>query len=313
MLCAVPALRALRASTPAPAVTLVGAPGAGWFRESFPTLFDDCVDLQGWPGIPEAPGDPSDALALLQELRRQRFDLALQLHGDGNVTNMWIALTGATRLGVMSVAGAWVPPGASVAYVDPATDEVARQLAVLEAVGIHAPDRSLQFPIEEADLDAVRSLAPPRPYLVLHPGSSDPSRRWPAAGFAAVAAAAAKRGVRCVTTGVAAEAHLGTEIARLSGVATVDLIGRMTLRESAALLAGALGAVTNDTGMSHLAAAVGVPAIVMFHAPDHRRWLPRSPGHVPVSASAPVERTVAITLGHVDQWLASERTASAHG
>ena len=201
-----------------------------------------------------------------------------------------------------------MPPGAAVAYVDPTTDEVARQLAVLDAVGVAAPDHSLQFPVDDADRHTVRSLVPTTPYVVLHPGSSDPSRRWPAAGFAAVASAAAKRGVGSVMTGVADEQGLGMEVAALSSVAPVDLIGRTTLRQSAAVAAGALGVVTNDTGMSHLAAAVGVPAIVVFHAPDHRRWLPSSPGHVPVSAAAPVERTVAIAMGHVDDWL--ERRAA---
>jgi ADP-heptose:LPS heptosyltransferase len=312
MLCSVPALRALREMDPVPHVTLVGAPGGRWFHELFPELADEWVELRGWPGIPEAPGDASDALRQLQEVRERRFDLALQLHGDGTVTNMWVAPAGAERCGVMCAAGGWVPPGACVTYVDAATDEVARQLAVLEAVGIAVHDRSLTFPIDDRDRHAARQLAPPGPYIVVHPGSSSPARRWPAAGFAAVAAAAAKRGVRAVVTGVESEGPLATEIARLSDAGSVDLVGRATLRESAAVVAGAIGTITNDTGMSHLAAAVGTPAVVIFHTADHRRWLPNAPGHVPLPAMAPVERTVAIVMAHIDAWLGERRIDNRH-
>jgi ADP-heptose:LPS heptosyltransferase len=312
MLCAVPALRAVREVQPVPHITFVGAPGGRWFRDLFPELLDEWVELRGWPGIPEAPGDGSDALRQLQELRARRFDLALQLHGDGTVTNVWTALVGADHCGVMSAAGAWAPPDADVAGVHDAIDEVARQLAVLEAVGITVRDRSLHFPIDDRDRHAARGLVPDEPYLVLHPGSSTPERRWPSSGFAAVATAAAERGVRSVVTGVASEGALATEIARLSGARPVDLVGRTSLRESAAVVAGAIGTITNDTGMSHLAAAVGTPAVVIFHAADHRRWLPTSPGHVAVPATAPVDGTVAIAMAHLDTWLAERCSGSQY-
>ena len=58
----------------------------------------------------------------------------------------------------------------------------------------------------------------------------------------------------------------------------------MCIRDSAALLAGAALYLGNDSGISHLAAAVGAPGVVLFGPTDARRWRPLSPAIVALQA-----------------------------
>src|SRR4051812_23076246 len=87
MLCAVPALRALRASFPVAHITLIGLP---WVRELAALLprFIDAVDeFPGFPGIPERPFDARRTCAFIARAQEQQFDLVIQLHGSGSHIN----------------------------------------------------------------------------------------------------------------------------------------------------------------------------------------------------------------------------------
>jgi ADP-heptose:LPS heptosyltransferase len=300
LLCTVPALRGLRAGLPDARVTLVAAPAAEWFPATYPHLIDRAVVLAGWPGIPEAPGERAAALALLAQLQAEHFDLALQLHGDDEVANLWIDLVGAARTASMTRPGHWVPPGADVVVVEPPDNEVDRLLAVVRAAGIRATDRRLEFPVERALPPDATAL--PGRYVVVHPGSSVPERRWPASAFGATASALAKRGIATVLTGVAGERSAADAVIACAGVPLVDLVGRTSIEGAAGVVRRALGVVTNDTGMSHLAAALGKPSVVLFRAKDHRRWLPPSADAVPLSIAAPIGETVARVVATVERW-----------
>jgi ADP-heptose:LPS heptosyltransferase len=118
----------------------------------------------------------------------------------------------------------------------------------------------------EAGRAAASRVAPPRPYVVLHPGSGDnfPGRRWSEAGFAAVGRAAVAEGARVVVTGQAAEVPLAARVAAGSGPDAVVAAGRLDLEGLVALLAGARALVSNDTGPVHLASALGVPTLAIF-------------------------------------------------
>jgi ADP-heptose:LPS heptosyltransferase len=109
---------------------------------------------------------------------------------------------------------------------------------------------------------------------VLHAGAKDPRRRWRSERFAAVAAALAGSGLRIVLTGGCGEAELNADLAASIGPSAVDLSGRTDLGMLAALIARARLVVSNDTGVSHLAAATRTPSVVVFSASDPLRWAP---------------------------------------
>ncbi len=103
-----------------------------------------------------------------------------------------------------------------------------------------------------------------RPLILLHPGAGGAAKRWPVEGFATVAGTL--RGVRSVTVAV----HQGPADAEAaSALATMLDPDAIVLREPSLLtLAGVMAAATlylgNDSGVSHLAAAVGAPSVVLY-------------------------------------------------
>jgi ADP-heptose:LPS heptosyltransferase len=123
---------------------------------------------------------------------------------------------------------------------------------------------------------------------VVNPGARDPARRWPAARFAEVARALADEGVPVVLTGTGDEAPLTHAIASaVPAGAVLDLGGRTTLGALAALVDGARLVVTNDTGVSHVAAARRVPSVIVFTASERERWAPADGlRHVAVGSGA---------------------------
>ncbi|HJU70242.1 MAG TPA: hypothetical protein VJ603_00190, partial [Paucimonas sp.] len=87
MLCAVPALRALRAAFPHAHVTLVGLPWAAQFARRFRVYIDDFAAFPGHPALPEQPVQEEHLAGFYRDMRKRRFDLALQMHGSGQISN----------------------------------------------------------------------------------------------------------------------------------------------------------------------------------------------------------------------------------
>jgi heptosyltransferase-2 len=110
-----------------------------------------------------------------------------------------------------------------------------------------------------------------RPVVALAPGAVGPSKRWPAAAYASVAQRLAADGFAVWVLGGQAEKPLAQEIAERSGAS--DLTGP-DLREAILALACAAAAVSNDSGLLHVAAALGVPAIGIFGPTSPWHWAP---------------------------------------
>lgn len=177
-----------------------------------------------------------------------------------------------------------IAPGCRYPDDDPARDTrhtIDRQAGQLRRAGVlEAPPVALDWLLAGPPPAA----APAAPYAVLVPGAAPhrPAKRWPPAGFRAVAAALAASGLRPVVAGGAGDRALGAEIT--AGIAgATDLTGRTDLPGLARLLAGARLAIGNDTGPLHVAAAVGCPAVVLFsHESDPALTAPRGPAPVEV-------------------------------
>lgn len=141
------------------------------------------------------------------------------------------------------------------------------------------PGDHLEFPLFNEDFDALQSLSQRRQlrlgeYVCLHPGASVSERRWSSEWFAAIGGALARHGLQLVLTGTAGEAELTSAVARATGVPVLDLAGQTPLGTLAALLRGTRLLVCNDTGVSHLADALGAPSVVLSTGDNPRRWAP---------------------------------------
>jgi ADP-heptose:LPS heptosyltransferase len=217
----------------------------------------------------------------LRDVRDIRADLAIQLHGSGRITNALIE-----RFGARACAGFYDPSTSKRAdgtFIPwPATGyEAERLLAVVRALGIDPVGDWLEFPVRDTDEDELRALSrdgmwalEPSSYACIHPGARSLARRWAPERFAAVGDALAERGVRVVLTGTDAERELTGAVAAAMHHPAVDAAGPMSLGALAALMRDARLVVCNDTGVSHLAAALRVPSVVVVLAGDTDRWAP---------------------------------------
>lgn len=282
MLCAVPALRALRAAAPEARVSLVGLPWASEFCARFPAYIDEFIPFPGYPGLPEQ--DPElDAIPLfIERMQARRFDLVLQLHGSGGVTNPLTLLFGAKRTVGFYAPDAFCPDERSFVQYPDDVPERTRLLKVIEFLGGDAGDERLEFPLTAADRAEVEALrvfeAGGRRIACLHPGARHPVRRWPPTKFAVVGDELADRGFAVVITGSAWERSIADEVQDRMRAPVTNVAGLTGLGAAAALLAESRVVLCNDTGMSHLTDAVGTPSVVVFTGSDPERWAPADAG-----------------------------------
>jgi lipopolysaccharide heptosyltransferase II len=283
-----PAIRAIKVGSPDARITLLTSPAGAPAGRMMP--FVDRVIPYDAPWMKATSTRPSGAAdrALVEELRQGCFDAAVIF-----TVNSQSALPAAlathladiplrlahSRENPYGLLTTWVPDPEADA---PVRHEVTRQLALVEAVG-YVPDGehlSIRVPPDAARrIRATMTKLGIRGdrWLVMHPGASAPSRRYPADGFAAaIRSLGPDQGWRTVLTGSADEAPLTAEVARLAGpgLDVVDLAGRLDLGQLAALLARAPVLVSNNTGVAHVAAAVGTPVVVLYALtnPQHAPW-----------------------------------------
>jgi ADP-heptose:LPS heptosyltransferase len=279
LLNAVPALRALRRGHPQARITLVSLPWAAEWVQRIDVV-DDFIAFPGHPELPERACDARAWPAFLDEVQARRYDLALQLHGSGAIVNAIVGLFGARRTAGFAGDAAWRPETDAPWYAPwpERGHEIERLLVLTDWLGCPRDGLQLEFPVLDEDRAALARTWPgvrdAGPYVVVHAGARLPSRRWPLERYAAVAERLAQRGCSVVLTGGPDEAEL---VARLSAEIpwpTVNLAGRTTLWTLGALIEGAAQLVCNDTGVSHVAAALGTPSVVISSGGDALRWAP---------------------------------------
>jgi ADP-heptose:LPS heptosyltransferase len=278
--------------SPEAEITLVGLPSASAFVERFGPYVDGLLEVPGYPGLTEPAPDVAAVPDFLRDAQSRSFDLVVQLHDDGSVTNPLAMLLGGSRTAGFYTQGAWCPdPEAFVLYPDRGP-EPTRLLLLPERIGLPVDAPTLEFPVTDADRTALTDALggePPAGYACIAPGARRPGRRWSPAGFAAVADALVERGLAVVLTGSEEDAPVTAEVAAAMSSPATDAAGRTSLGAFGALIAGARLLVTNDTGASHVAAALRIPSVVVFTASDPRRWAPLN-GALHRIATAPVIR-----------------------
>ncbi|MFL6574701.1 MAG: glycosyltransferase family 9 protein [Burkholderiales bacterium] len=286
LLCAIPALRALHARYPAARITLIGLPWARELAARFRRYLADFVEFPGHPELPERRCSADALRRFFEAMKARGFDLAIQMHGSGEVTNSVVARMGARRAAGFYRAGAACPDAERFVEWRDAEHEVLRHLRLAARLGATLQDPALEFPLRDADWQewAAIGLGAGR-YAVVHPGAQLASRRWPPERFARVADALSQEGLQIVLTGTRAEASILEAVGVAMRRPALNLAGLTTLGGLAALVARARLVVANDTGISHIAAAMKTPSVIVASGSDVRRW-------------APLERTLHRVLHH---------------
>jgi ADP-heptose:LPS heptosyltransferase len=280
LLCAVPALRALRNGFPDAEITLIGLPWAEGFVRRFAHLVDRFVEFPGFPGLPEREPDITALPGFLRDAQAAHYDLAIQWHGRGDLTNSIVAALGARiNAGFCPSTGPCPDPLRFLPWPESGT-EIHRCIALADFLGLPRSGDRLEFPLDDGEIEQAQSIMSryglaAGDFVCIHPGARLYTRRWPPQYFAAVAQDVVRRDVPVVLTGSAEEALITRRIAReLPAAMVVDLAGQTPLGVFAALLRHARLLVSNDTGVSHISAALRVPSVVVCCGADPRRFAP---------------------------------------
>ncbi|WP_345801407.1 glycosyltransferase family 9 protein [Microbacterium sp. AZCO] len=157
--------------------------------------------------------------------------------------------------------------------------EPVRALTIARAAGFDLPDGDdgrLRMHAGRAPAEFDGLVSP----VVVHPGASATSRRWPAERFAEAVALLHEAGRDVVVTGGSDEREL-TRLVAGAGSSALDLGGRTDLASLAAVIARAAVVVCGNTGPAHIAAAVGTPVVSLFSpVVPAAQWAPYRVPHV---------------------------------
>jgi lipopolysaccharide heptosyltransferase II len=289
LLMTTPALRALKEGRDTRTLTLLTSPAGAALARELPFVDDVIPFVAPWMKSAEAvPVSPIETATLVERLRRREFDA-------GVVFTVYTqsALPAATLLFL-----AGIPRRAAHCRenpytlltdwrIDPDRDahagvrhEVQRQIDLVQSLGAKVDDVRLQLPVRD---DARRRMLAKvaaagmhsrRPWLIVHPGATAPSRRYPDPKLAEGVGGLQATGRWQIGVAGAAEdvASVDAIAARAGGA--VPLAGLLDLPELAALLQAAQLVLCNNSAPAHIAAAVGTPVVDLYALtnPQHTPW-----------------------------------------
>jgi lipopolysaccharide heptosyltransferase II len=280
-----PALRALTQSTPGRRLTLLTSTSGTEAARLLPCL-DDVVAYDAPWMKASSPSSSADDLAMVEYLRARRFDAAV----------IFTVYTQSALPAAVLCSLADIPLRAAYCRENPyqlLTDwvretepdirlrhEVRRQLDLVTAIGATITDERLSISLGK---DAIRSIDrllaeridPTKRWILIHPGGTAESRRYPIESFAAAASRLARGfGCQILWSGTREEDSLITHAQRVMGEPSHSLAGRLNLEELAALIAKAPLLISNNTSAVHVASAVSTPVVDLYALtnPQHTPW-----------------------------------------
>jgi lipopolysaccharide heptosyltransferase II len=271
-----PLLRALRRQYPQAHLSYLVEPLAEPVIRANPHLTEVIVAPRRG-GIARAIDD----LARAWRLRRERFDVAIDLHGGPRAAWLTWASGAPTRIGYSTPGRSWmythvVPRPADLGP----THSVVKQWALLEPLGIGPCDpardavempgnRAAAARVEQRLADA--GIDASNPLIVLHVSAGNPFRRWPAESFAALVVELARRDPerRFVLTSGPSDADAARAIAeharqRLGHRGDAVTHGQFEVEELRALAERAAVYIGGDSGPLHIASTTETPVVALF-------------------------------------------------
>ena len=216
------------------------------------------------------------------QLRSAGYDVVYNLHGGTTATFLTRASGARHRVGLKTYQYAQLHnhqvPSPLLLWGQQKAHSVEQQLALLGWTGVPVTDRpqthlavtpeaaaSVQQRLTEAGLEQ-------REIALIHPTTAFATKQWATANFARVAEALARRGFAPVAIAAPHEHEVIDALLKESQVRIVSF--ELTLPEVAALAARSEVFVGNDSGIAHIAAAVGTRSVVIFGSSNVAHWRP---------------------------------------
>jgi len=286
-----PAIRALKTSRPARRITLITSSAGAKVAPLVPEIDDFIVYDAPWIHLAAPRANSRPEYDMADELRRRHFDAAVifTVYSQNPLPAAFLCYLADIPLRLAhchenpyQLLTDWIhdpEPQQRIRH------EVQRQLDLVAAIGATSSatgkDERLSLAIPAGATRSVLRLLDEvgldreRPWLVIHPGVTALSRRYPPEKYAEVARSlAVEKGYQVLFTGTGAERELVGPIQDAMAAPSISLVDCLDLGQMAALLALSPLLIANNTGPVHVAAAVGT-AVVDIYAltnPQHTPW-----------------------------------------
>ena len=232
-------------------------------------------------------------IAFIKGLRDKKFDLAVVLHPTLR-TNWIVFLSGIpkrigfdrrNKMGVLLTDR--IPDKKHLGL----KHEIDYTLGILKYIGVNAKDRKMYVPLSRDSQKRAEKaffsggISESDKVVVINPGASCPSKRWPAERFAEAADKLIKKlGVKIVIMSGETDKGIGEKVASSMKEECLDLSGKTAVGDIAGILKRSKLFISNDSGPVHIACAVGTPVVAIFGRSDRglspRRWGPSNKGDV---------------------------------
>ncbi len=282
-----PSLRAIKAALPQVQLTLLASPAGSSAACLLPEIDDTITWRAVWQDVGHRmPLDPERELELVETLRSRQFDAAF-ICTSFSQTPYGVAYA-CYLAGIPLRYGQSKECGGSLLThelrsADDSQHQVERSLRLVESAGFPAQGRDIRLrvpcgaAVQAIFLLAHQRLPSPEGYILLHPGASCPARTYPVERFAAAVDMIVRQtGIPAVITGSEKDHPLVEEVRKRMHHRVIDLAGKTTVPEWAALVRGARLLISSHTGSIHLADAFRTPAVVLFSGTDLiSQWAPR--------------------------------------
>lgn len=290
-----PAMRALKSNHPDRRITLMTSEAGATVAPLIKDIDEVIVYDAPWLKATQPRLDSAPEYAMIERLRQAKFDAAIifTVYSQNPLPSAFLCYMAGIPLRLAhchenpyQLLTHWVK--------DPEPDqlirhEVRRQLELVASVGCPVeallPEQESIAPsflnIPDSTLHQVQWLLVEsgvnlqRPWIVMHPGATAASRRYPAEGFAQAARQLVQdAGIQIIFTGTRPEAELVASIRQQMAVESFSLVDRLTLTELSALLKLTSLLVSNNTGPVHIASAVGTPVVDLYALTNiqHTPW-----------------------------------------
>jgi len=249
------------------------------------------INKDSWKEIGRAKDTLSEISTFVRGLKKERFDLVIDLQGllrSGLIT----AATGSpVRIGFKEAR-----EGSSLFYTKKVAGgrdihAVDRYLKIAEFLGCDISKVAFPFPpfkkassfesIVSSFILHPSSLVPNQGYIVIVPGARWKTKKWPPPKFGKLASLLP---IKSVIVGGKSDVPVADEIVALSDGKSYSLAGKTDLKELVAVIKGSEFLVTNDSGPMHIAAALGIPVFAIFGPTDPARTGPYGKGHTVIKA-----------------------------
>ncbi|MGE0757777.1 MAG: glycosyltransferase family 9 protein, partial [Pirellulaceae bacterium] len=281
-----PAIRALKVSIPDVQITLLTSPAGAEAARLLPDVDRVWVYQAPWMKHTPVRGCQPDH-ALIQQMMDAGFDGAVvfTVFSQNPLPAVLVCYLagiplrlGYCRENPYQLLTHWL---AEVDNLPVIRHEVRRQLDLVAAIGAQPDQEALRMRIPAGTLSEVRGrlqeagIALCRPWLVVHPGATASSRRYPPELFAEAAQELMEiHGFQIVLTGAAAELGVVAAVRQRLTMPVVSLAGRLSLAQFGALLSLAPLLISNNSGPVHMAAAAGTPVVDLYALtnPQHTPW-----------------------------------------